>query len=47
VNALKEYNKEVKSGAFPQQEHTYPMPEEEEKKFADFATSRLPQRPSN
>ncbi|KAF9426986.1 hypothetical protein BGZ94_005685 [Podila epigama] len=33
VGALKEYSVDVKSGAFPAPEHTYPMPQEELNKF--------------
>ncbi|KAF9919069.1 hypothetical protein BX616_002122 [Lobosporangium transversale] len=33
VGALKEYSQDVKSGAFPAEEHCYPMPEAEHLKF--------------
>ncbi|KAF9111636.1 hypothetical protein BGX27_004649 [Mortierella sp. AM989] len=33
VGALKEYSADVKSGAFPAQEHCYPMPQDELNKF--------------
>ncbi|KAG0069081.1 hypothetical protein BGZ93_005892 [Podila epicladia] len=33
VGALKEYSADVKSGAFPAVEHTYPMPQEELNRF--------------
>ncbi|KAG0309278.1 hypothetical protein BGZ98_003880 [Dissophora globulifera] len=33
VGALKEYSADVKSGAFPAEEHCYPMPQEELKRF--------------
>ncbi|ORZ35353.1 3-methyl-2-oxobutanoate hydroxymethyltransferase [Catenaria anguillulae PL171] len=42
--ALREYCQEVKSGAFPATEHTYPMPADEEAKFqalvSDSATGK-------
>ncbi|KAF9209864.1 hypothetical protein BGZ49_000045 [Haplosporangium sp. Z 27] len=36
VGALKEYSADVKSGAFPAQEHCYPMPQEELNKFMNM-----------
>ncbi|KAF9585551.1 hypothetical protein BGW38_001856 [Lunasporangiospora selenospora] len=36
VGALKEYSADVKSGTFPAEEHTYPMPQEELNRFMEF-----------
>ncbi|KAF9432530.1 hypothetical protein BGZ76_010662 [Entomortierella beljakovae] len=36
VGALKEYSDEVKTGAFPSEQHCYPMPQEELNKFTSM-----------
>ncbi|KAF9086068.1 hypothetical protein BGX29_006894 [Mortierella sp. GBA35] len=40
VGALREYSADVKSGAFPAEEHCYPMPQEELKRFMNMVNEQ-------